>query len=116
MKIKLPPALANHLSSQTNGAMTIENVTQVFKTAFPGFQSMESNFQKSNISLGDHLSGIKFPDMGIMFGSHNSYTIFGDRSDIPNLILPVTGCTELKEDDGSRVINSALISSVLRSV
>ena len=107
MKSKLPPALSNHLGIDRQSPMTFDNLSRVFKTAFPGFQSMESNLQKSHISLGDHLSGIKFPDMGIMFGSHNSYTIFGDRSDIPNLILPVAGLTELIEDDGNKISNSA---------
>ena len=47
---------------------------------------MESNLQKPP-HIGDRLSGIKFPDMGILFGTHNPYHIFADRSDVPNLIL-----------------------------
>ena len=107
MKLKLPPALANHLVGQTNKPMTTENVGQVFKAAFPGFQSMESNLQRSHSTMGDRLSGIKFPDMGILFGTHDPYRIFADRSDVPNLILPIKGLTEIIEDDGNKVRNSA---------
>ena len=106
MNLKLPPALSNHLGIQKS-PMTPEDFSQIFKTAFPGLQSIESNLRKSHSTIGDKLSGIKFPDMGIMFGSHNPYTFFGDRSDIPNLILPVAGLTELIEDDGNNISNSA---------
>ena len=105
-EIKLPPALANHLVGHTNKPNDIENVAQVYKTAFPGFQSMESNLQKS-LRNGDKLSGIKFPDMGILFGTHNPYHIFADRSDVPNLILPISGLTEIIENDGNKIRNSA---------
>ena len=107
MKLKLPPALANHLVDKTNSPLTVENLAQVFKTAFPGFQSMESNLQRSHSTIGDRLSGIKFPDMGILFGTHNPYRIFADRSDVPNLILPISGLTEIIENDGNKVRNSA---------
>ena len=78
MKLKLPPALANHLGIHRK-PMTSENLAQVFKTAFPGFQSMESNLQRSHSTIGDKLSGIKFPDMGILFGTHDPYHIFADQ-------------------------------------
>ena len=111
MKLKLPPALANHLVGKTNNPTTVENVAQVFKTAFPGFQSMESNLQRSHPTMGDKLSGIKFPDMGILFGTHNPYRIFADRSNFPNLILPIRGLTEIIENDGNKVLNSAADST-----
>ena len=107
MKLKLPPALANHLGNQAFSQMTQDNLAQVFKTAFPGFQSMESNLQKSHSTIGDKLAGIKFPDMGILFGTHNPYHIFADRSDVPNLILPIRGKTEIVEGDGNKIRNSA---------
>ena len=111
MKLKLPPALANHLVDKTNNPTTVENVAQVFKTAFPGFQSMESNLQRSHPTMGDKLSGIKFPDMGILFGTHNPYRIFADRSDFPNLILPIRGLTEIIENDGNKIRSSAADST-----
>ena len=111
MKLKLPPALANHLVGKTNNPTTVENVAQVFKTAFPGFQSMESNLQRSHPTMGDKLSGIKFPDMGILFGTHNPYRIFADRSDVPNLILPIRGLTEIIENDGNKIRSSAADST-----
>ena len=111
MKFKLPPALANHLVDKTNNPTTVENVAQVFKTAFPGFQSMESNLQRSHPTMGDKLSGIKFPDMGILFGTHNPYRIFADRSDVPNLILPIRGLTEIIENDGNKIRSSAADST-----
>ena len=105
MKLKLPPALANHLVGQTNKPMTFENVAQIYKTAFPGFQSMESNLQRSHATIGNRLSGIKFPDMGILFGTHDPYRVFVDRSDVPNLILPFRGIAEIIENDGNKARN-----------
>ena len=102
MKYKLPPALANHLVGHTNKPMTFDNVAQIYKTAFPGFQSMESNLQRSHATIGNRLSGIKFPDMGILFGTHDPYRVFVDRSDVPNLILPFRGIAEIIEDDGNK--------------
>ena len=61
MKFKLPPALANHLVGQTNKPMTFENVAQIYKTAFPGFQSMESNLQKVTPQLGTDYLVSNFP-------------------------------------------------------
>ena len=107
MKLKLPPALSNHLGIHRKSPMTSDNLAQVFKTAFPGFQSMESNLQRSHSTIGDKLSGIKFPDMGILFGTHDPYHIFADRSDVPNLILPIKGLTEIIESDGNMIRNSA---------
>ena len=107
MKLKLPPALSNHLGIHRTSPMTSDNLAQVFKTAFPGFQSMESNLQRSHSAIGDKLSGIKFPDMGILFGTHDPYHIFADQSDVPNLILPIKGLTEIIESDGNKIRNSA---------
>jgi len=108
MKLKLPPALANHLIGQDNNPMSFEGITRVFKTAFPGLQSMESNLQRSHSTVGNKLSGIKFPDMGILFGSHDPYHIFADRSDVPNLILPIGGSgTDIVESDGNKIRQSA---------
>ena len=107
MKLKLPPALANHLGIDRKSPMTSDNLSRVFKTAFPGFQSMESNLQRSHATMGDKLSGIKFPDMGILFGTHDPYHIFADQSDVPNLILPIKGLTEIIESDGNMIRNSA---------
>ena len=107
MKFKLPPALSNHLGVQKNPTISPDNLAQVFKTTFPGFRSMESNLQRSYSSIGNKLSGIKFPDMGILFGTHEPYHIFADRSDVPNLILPIRGITEIIESDGNKIRNSA---------
>ena len=107
MKLKMPPALSNHLGALKNTPMTPDNLAQVFKTAFPGFQSMESNLQRGHSTAGNKLSGIKFPDMGILFGTHDPYHIFADQSDVPNLILPIKGLTEIIESDGNKVRNSA---------
>ncbi len=107
MKLKLPPALTNHLGAHKSSSMTSENLEQSFKAAFPGFQSMESNLQRSHSAIGDKLSGIEFPDMGILFGTHDPYRIFADRSDVPNLILPIKGITEIIESDGNKIRSSA---------
>ncbi len=107
MKLKLPPALSNHLGIDRKSPMTSDNLAQLFKTAFPGFQSMESNLRRSQSTIGDKLSGIKFPDMGILFGTHDPYHIFADQSDVPNLILPIKGLTEIIESDGNMIRNSA---------
>ena len=107
MRLKLPPALTNHLGAHKKNSMTSEHLEQSFKAAFPGFQSMESNLQRSHATIGDKLSGIEFPDMGILFGTHDPYRIFADRSDVPNLILPIRGITEIIESDGNKIANSA---------
>ena len=72
---------------------------------------MESNLKRSHISVGNKLSGIKFPDMGILFGTHEPFHIFADRSDVPNLILPIRGLTEIIENDGNKIRNSAADST-----
>tara|TARA_B100000575_G_scaffold294432_1_gene310314 strand:- start:8272 stop:9339 length:1068 start_codon:yes stop_codon:yes gene_type:complete len=107
MKFTLPAALNNHLCDSADGPMSIEKITKVFKTAFPGFQSIESNLRRSHSIWGDNLTGIKFPDMGIVFGTHNPYRIFTDDSYVPNLILPISGFGEITEGDGNKVRHSA---------
>ena len=81
MRFKLPPALNNHLRGPSDGPMSSAKISEIFKTAFPGFKSMESNLRRSHKPYGDNLNGIRFPDMGILFGTHNPYHIFADRSD-----------------------------------
>ena len=107
MSHKFPAALNNQLRKASEGPMSADNLFKIFKTAFPGFQSMESNLKRSHSVPGDNLSGIKFPDMGIIFGTHNPYHIFADRADVPNLILPISGYGEITESDGNKIRHSA---------
>ncbi|GIR49505.1 MAG: hypothetical protein CM15mP58_16020 [Burkholderiaceae bacterium] len=66
---------------------------------------MESNLKRIALSIGNKLSGINFR-YRILFHRTLPYTIFADRSDVPNLILPIRGIAEIISD-GNKIRNSA---------
>ena len=106
MKKMMPAALFNHLKKSNQNQLSKAQFSETFKAAFPGLQGVESNNQRSLKRMGDVLSGVKFPNMGILFGSHNPYHFFAEASMVPSLVLPIEGVSQMVEEDGNKIASN----------
>jgi AraC-like DNA-binding protein len=90
----LPKALSNLLIGPK--ALSSNEKFELYSKVFPNMNIIEPIRKKKFQCFEDDLFSIKFPDIGLMFGSHGA-NHFEKGLDVPSLIIPIKGSVQIHE-------------------